>query len=123
MQEALFEAGVAPSSTLSFIGSTQATIEALFAVPISRLVAAYGPRRVAIVGSILAGLGPILAGSCSHSVAGLIITEVSRVFRRFASHKSGLTRSNRPGLPLRFRSSPRFFLRRNSTCTILPPPS
>ncbi|ORY88445.1 major facilitator superfamily domain-containing protein [Leucosporidium creatinivorum] len=75
MQDALFEIGVAPSSTLSFIGSTQATLQALFAIPISRLVAVYGNRRVAIAGSLLAGLGPILAGSCSTSVPGLIITE------------------------------------------------
>lgn len=82
MQDALFEIGVAPSSTLSFIGSTQvslflpgaliyprslsrshrrklgssaaddlldpkqATLEALFAIPISRLVAAYGNVRL-----------------------------------------------------------------------------
>lgn len=124
MQDALFELGVAPSSTLAFIGSTQArsssfsarrslanvprysqaTLEALLAIPISRLVGAYGPvgrsdsqvatrttaeadlsqslapqRRVAIAGSLLASLGPILAGSCSHSVPGLLITEVGRL--------------------------------------------
>lgn len=75
MQDALYEAGVAPASTLAFIGSTQATLEAVLAIPISRLVAAYGPRRVAIAGSVLAGLGPILAGSCTRSVPGLMLTE------------------------------------------------
>lgn len=114
LQDALFERGVAPSSTLSYIGSTQVRSKACASAataeltlgdrtghlassvrhshqPIyrclrsSELLIARGrtlchsvrflQRRVALVGSIVAGLGPILAGSCSTSVPGLIVTE------------------------------------------------
>ncbi|BGO95932.1 hypothetical protein NBRC10512_005482 [Rhodotorula toruloides] len=74
-QDALVTAGLAPSSTLAFVGSVQATMEAILAIPIARIVSAYGPRRVALVGSAFVGLGSILAGWCTGSVAGLIITE------------------------------------------------
>ncbi|KAK4053336.1 hypothetical protein OIO90_003948 [Microbotryomycetes sp. JL221] len=73
-QDALEERGVAPSSTLAFIGSTQAVLQALMAIPNRKAIEAYGPRRCAIVGSLLAGLGPILAGSATHSVPGLVVT-------------------------------------------------
>jgi hypothetical protein len=78
-QDALFAEGLAPSSALAFIGSTQATLEAVFAIPISRIVARYGPKRIAIIGGVLSGLGPILAGSCTRSFAGMMITEVRLV--------------------------------------------
>lgn len=78
-QDALFAEGLAPSSALAFIGSTQATLEAVFAIPISRIVARYGPKRIAIVGGLLSGLGPILAGSCTRSFGGMMITEVRLV--------------------------------------------
>ncbi|GAA6020556.1 hypothetical protein JCM10207_008667 [Rhodosporidiobolus poonsookiae] len=74
-QDELVRTGLAPSSTLAWIGSVQASLEALLAIPCSRLVAAYGPRRVALAGTVLAAAGPILAGSCTHSVPGLLITE------------------------------------------------
>lgn len=74
-QDALVSKGLAPSSTLAFIGSTQATLEAVFAIPIGRLVSAYGPRRIAILGSICTGLGPIIAGSCTNNFAALLVTE------------------------------------------------
>lgn len=76
-QAALFKEGLAPASTLSYIGSTQAAVEAIIAIPVSRLVATYGPRRIATIGAVLTGLGPIIAGSVTHSVAGLMLTEVS----------------------------------------------
>lgn len=76
LQDALYEAGAAPTATLSWIGSTLATHQAIWAVPIIRLAGAYGPKRVAVFGSLCAGLGPIIAGSCSRSIPGLVITEV-----------------------------------------------
>lgn len=76
LQDALYESGAAPTATLSWIGSTLATHQAIFAVPIIRVVGAYGPKRIAIIGSLLAGIGPIIAGSCSRSVPGLVVTEV-----------------------------------------------
>nr|XP_019010463.1 uncharacterized protein I206_04932 [Kwoniella pini CBS 10737]OCF49244.1 hypothetical protein I206_04932 [Kwoniella pini CBS 10737] len=74
-QDALHSADLAPTSTLAFIGSTQASLAAFCAIPISAIVAKYGNRNVAIAGAILSGLGPILAGWCTHSVAGLLVTE------------------------------------------------
>ncbi|GAA5866484.1 hypothetical protein JCM8547_000639 [Rhodosporidiobolus lusitaniae] len=74
-QDALVAEGLADSSTLSWIGSTQATIQAIMAVPNSRLVAAYGPRNVALVGSFFTFAGPVLAGFCTKSVGGLVVTE------------------------------------------------
>ncbi|SCZ96811.1 BZ3500_MvSof-1268-A1-R1_Chr4-1g06744 [Microbotryum saponariae] len=67
MQEALKDLG--PS--VSWIGS----IQAAFAIPIMRLVGAYGPRKVAIVGAFIASSGPFLASFCSKSFTGLLITE------------------------------------------------
>ncbi|GAA6040713.1 hypothetical protein JCM8097_000887 [Rhodosporidiobolus ruineniae] len=74
-QDALVAEGVGSSSTLSWIGSTQACIQALLAIPISRLVAAYGPRRVAVAGSLFAGIAPILASFSTRSIGGLVVTE------------------------------------------------
>ncbi|KAK4053335.1 hypothetical protein OIO90_003947 [Microbotryomycetes sp. JL221] len=74
-QDALEEAGVAPASTLAFIGSTQATFQAVLAIPTRRTVAAYGPRNCALVGGTLAGFGPILASFVTRSVPGLIFTQ------------------------------------------------
>ena len=45
-QDALVTADVAAASTLAFVGSTQATMQAVLAIPISRLIAAYGPVRL-----------------------------------------------------------------------------
>ncbi|GAA5906385.1 hypothetical protein JCM6882_002715 [Rhodosporidiobolus microsporus] len=74
-QDALVAQGLAPSSTLAWIGSTQASIEAIAAIPVSRLVAAYGPRRVALAGAFFTSAGPLFGGFCTKSVAGLVITE------------------------------------------------
>ncbi|KAJ1545300.1 hypothetical protein HK405_008018, partial [Cladochytrium tenue] len=74
-QDRLVADGLAPSSTLVWIGSAQASVESLLIIPGDRLVAAYGPRRVALVGTFFAAAGPILAGFCTNSVVGLILTE------------------------------------------------
>ncbi|BGP11440.1 hypothetical protein JCM10049v2_007347 [Rhodotorula toruloides] len=74
-QGALVRAGLAPSSTLAFIGATLAAMQAIFAIPSARLVSAYGPRRMALIGTSLVGSGPVLASFCTHSVAGLVVTE------------------------------------------------
>ncbi|GAA6058995.1 hypothetical protein JCM10212_001705 [Sporobolomyces blumeae] len=75
LQDALVSSGIAPSSTVSWIGSTQATIQALLAILMVRLVASFGARTCAIVGSLCIGLGPLLASFCVHSVVGLALTE------------------------------------------------
>ncbi|GAA5942592.1 hypothetical protein JCM10213_005913 [Rhodosporidiobolus nylandii] len=75
LQDALVARGVAPTATLAFIGSTQSTLQALLAILNSRLVAAYGPRRAALGGSLLCALALILASFCTNSLAGLVVTE------------------------------------------------
>ncbi|GAA5998831.1 uncharacterized protein JCM10292_005731 [Rhodotorula paludigena] len=75
LQDALTTRGVAPAGTLAWIGSTQATMQAVLAIPINRAVAAYGPRRIALAGTVCAGLGPLLGSFCINSVPGLLITE------------------------------------------------
>ncbi|KAM0787229.1 hypothetical protein ACM66B_006467 [Microbotryomycetes sp. NB124-2] len=77
LQDALEEKQVASASTLAFIGSTQATFQAIFAIPARRIVAAYGPRNVALVGGTLAGIGPILASSVTRSVPGLVFFQAT----------------------------------------------
>ncbi|KAM0752063.1 monocarboxylate permease Mch4 [Meredithblackwellia eburnea MCA 4105] len=74
-QEALVREGVASSSTLAFIGSAQTVVEAVAAIPASRLVGRFGSRNIALVGTFMCGLGPVIAGSCSHNVPALIISE------------------------------------------------
>ncbi|KAJ1566334.1 hypothetical protein HK405_010212, partial [Cladochytrium tenue] len=74
-QDRLVADGLAPSSTLVWIGSAQASVEALLVLPGDRFVAAYGPRRVALVGTFFAAAGPIVASFCTNSVIGLILTE------------------------------------------------
>ncbi|GAA5851936.1 hypothetical protein JCM8547_000104 [Rhodosporidiobolus lusitaniae] len=74
-QDALVERGLAPSSTLAYVGSTQAAIQAIMAIPNSRLVARYGPRNIALLGTFFASAGPIFASLCVNSVPGLVVTE------------------------------------------------
>ncbi|GAA5900858.1 hypothetical protein JCM6882_007682 [Rhodosporidiobolus microsporus] len=74
-QDAFVAEGLASSSALAWIGSTQATIQAIAALPISRLVAAYGPRRIALIGSFFASAGPILGSFCTKNIGGLVVTE------------------------------------------------
>lgn len=48
---------------------------AVVAIPMSRIVAAYGSRNVATAGAICFGLASVLAGFLSQSVVGLILIE------------------------------------------------
>ncbi|GAA5901524.1 uncharacterized protein JCM6883_000242 [Sporobolomyces salmoneus] len=75
LSDALFSAGVGTASQLTWIGSSQATVQAVFAVLVGRLIAHYGARRCAVVGSLLLGLGPLLGSFCTHSLIGLALTE------------------------------------------------
>jgi len=95
-QDALVTAGVGEASQLAWIGSTQATLQALFAVLVGRLVAHYGAvsslslpyhenlltpgfslmqRNCAVAGTLLLGAGPLLGSFCTHSLVGLALTE------------------------------------------------
>ncbi|GAA6008406.1 hypothetical protein JCM10207_000115 [Rhodosporidiobolus poonsookiae] len=74
-QDALVQRNIASSSTLLWIGSLQASVQTIFAIFCQRLVAAYGPRRVALAGSALASLGPFIASFCVRSIPGLLFAE------------------------------------------------
>ncbi|GAA5857968.1 hypothetical protein JCM8547_006643 [Rhodosporidiobolus lusitaniae] len=74
-QDALVSAKVGESSTLSWVGSLQAALQSITAIPNARILAAYGPRNTALLGALFASLGPLLAGWCTESVTGLMITE------------------------------------------------
>lgn len=51
-------------------------MSAFFAIPCSRLVATYGPRKIGTIGALIFGLASILAGSCTHNIGALAFTEV-----------------------------------------------
>ncbi|SGY24267.1 BQ5605_C019g09029 [Microbotryum silenes-dioicae] len=71
MQDALSDLG--PGT--SWIGSIQAASTAALAIPCNRLVAAYGPRKIALIGTVITSAGPLLGSFCSKSFAGLMVTE------------------------------------------------
>jgi MFS-type transporter involved in bile tolerance (Atg22 family) len=77
MQDALVARGFASSSTLSYVGSMQAVIQAALAIPLSRAVGRWGPRWVCLVAAALTMIGPVIAGSCSDLIIGLVFTQVS----------------------------------------------
>ncbi|KAI9357558.1 major facilitator superfamily transporter [Zopfochytrium polystomum] len=68
LQDRFVSDGLAPASTMVWVGSVQASFEAMIAVPGARLVAEYGPRRIAIVGTLLVAAGPVLASFCTGSI-------------------------------------------------------
>lgn len=45
------------------------------AIIVNRLIAAYGPRYIALIGATLCTLGPILAGWCTGNFPALFVTE------------------------------------------------
>ncbi|SCV71969.1 BQ2448_4663 [Microbotryum intermedium] len=71
MQDALSDLG----PVTSWIGSIQAASTAALAIPCNRLVAAYGPRKIALIGTFITSAGPLLGSFCSKSFGGLMVTE------------------------------------------------
>ncbi|KAI9317853.1 hypothetical protein DFJ73DRAFT_786533 [Zopfochytrium polystomum] len=72
LQDRLVAEGLAPASTLVWIGSVQASVESVIALPGARLVADAASRSSAASSPPSV---PSLASFCTHSVAGLIMTE------------------------------------------------
>ncbi|KAI5479812.1 hypothetical protein MNV49_002624 [Pseudohyphozyma bogoriensis] len=72
VQDALVEEGLSSSSTLAFVGSTQAVMQALLAIPFTGFVRRYGPRPACLVAATCTVVGPVIAGSSTHSVIGLV---------------------------------------------------
>ncbi|ORY64596.1 major facilitator superfamily domain-containing protein [Leucosporidium creatinivorum] len=73
MQDAL--AGVAATSTIAYIGSCQAAMTGFLAIPVNRALRTWGPRPVAIFGSLCCSLGPFIGSWCTHSLPALFLTE------------------------------------------------
>ncbi|GAA6009298.1 hypothetical protein JCM11491_004264 [Sporobolomyces phaffii] len=75
LQDALVTAGAGTTAQLAWVGSAQASVAAVFAIPLSRTVSALGARRSALIGSIFITLSPLLASFTTHNLAGLIFTQ------------------------------------------------
>ncbi|GAA5840664.1 hypothetical protein JCM3766R1_000503 [Sporobolomyces carnicolor] len=75
LQDALVTAGAGTAAQLAWVGSAQASVAAVFAIPLSRTVSALGARRSALVGSIFITLSPLLASFTTHNLGGLILTQ------------------------------------------------
>ncbi|GME25407.1 major facilitator superfamily transporter [Neofusicoccum parvum] len=74
LQAALVEQRVSSASTLAFVGSLTVACNAIFASVAAQVLRKLGSRSTALLGTSLLGLGYVLAGFCTHSVAGLFIT-------------------------------------------------
>ncbi|KAJ5167330.1 uncharacterized protein N7482_006111 [Penicillium canariense] len=74
MQAALVDNKGYSSSTLAFVGSSCPACISLLAVPNATVVRKIGARNTALLGIFLLGLGSILSGFATDSVAGLFMT-------------------------------------------------
>ncbi|GFF62389.1 hypothetical protein IFM51744_10955 [Aspergillus udagawae] len=74
MQAALVEKNSHSSSTLAFVGSLCPACISLLAVPNARVIRLIGAQVTALLGIFLLGLGSILSGFVTNSVAGLFMT-------------------------------------------------
>lgn len=74
LQAALVDRGLAPASTLSFIGSISICLLAVLAMINSRALGVIGARKMGVIGVLFMGLGQILASFATHNVAGLFMT-------------------------------------------------
>jgi MFS family permease len=74
LQAALVDRGLAPASTLAFIGSLAIALLAVLAMINSRALSTFGAQKMGIVGVLFLGLGQILASFSTHNIAGLFLT-------------------------------------------------
>lgn len=74
IQAALVREGLAPPSTLAFVGSLAASCLSVFAIPNSKLIRHYGAKKVLLAGATLLGLGMISASFAVKNVAALFVT-------------------------------------------------
>lgn len=74
MQSALVERGLAPASTLSWIGSLCVTFNSIGALVWARFIRVVGTRQAALVGIVCLGGGSVLSGFCTQNIGGLFFT-------------------------------------------------
>jgi hypothetical protein len=74
IQAALVREQLAPTSTLSFVGSLTVSCISIFAILNARISRAIGARYTAMLGITLLGVGEILTGFTTHTIGGLFAT-------------------------------------------------
>lgn len=74
IQSRLVKDGLAPASTLAFVGSLVPACIAFFAIINAKVIRVLGARNTGFIGVTLLGLGTLLAGWATESVPGLFIT-------------------------------------------------
>ena len=74
IQSALFEQGLASTSTLAFVGSLPPTFISCMAIANSRLIRAVGARWCAISGIVMISLAQIASSFTTQNIAGLFVT-------------------------------------------------
>lgn len=74
IQAALVKEGLAPPSTLAFVGSLANACLSIFAIANSHLIRRYGGRKVLMAGATVKGLGEIAGSFSTHNVAALFVT-------------------------------------------------
>lgn len=74
IQSRLVQDGLAPASTLAFVGSLVPACIAFFAIINAKVIRVFGARNTGFIGVTLLGLGSIFAGWATESVVGLFIT-------------------------------------------------
>lgn len=74
IQAALVREGLAPPSTLAFVGSLANACLSIFAIPNSNLIKRYGAKRVLMAGLTIKGVSEIIASFTTTNVAGLFVT-------------------------------------------------
>ena len=73
VQSELERQGMASSSTLAFIGALASFFPAFLAIPSAALVRKFGHFKVSLAGSLFVGLGELISGFTSSSLACLFI--------------------------------------------------
>ncbi|RSH83142.1 uncharacterized protein EHS24_006801 [Apiotrichum porosum] len=74
LQAALVDRGLAPASTLAFVGSIAIAMLAVLAMLNSRGLSIIGARAMGMVGVCFMAFGQILASFATHNIAGLFMT-------------------------------------------------
>ncbi|KXJ89732.1 monocarboxylate permease Mch4 [Microdochium bolleyi] len=74
VQAALVERGLAPASTLSWIGALCVTFNSIGALVWAKFIRKVGTRQAAIFGVLCLGTGSIMSGFCTENVGGLFFT-------------------------------------------------
>lgn len=74
IQSALVSEGLATPATLSYVGSLTVTFISILALASAHVTTHLGARNTAVLGVSLLGLGGILSGFATRSVAGLFLT-------------------------------------------------